>query len=103
MIRILPDGEDTFVLLDGDTPCGSAKVAWGETLHILSVEAPDDLLREGMIRSVLNSGRVRGIPVAVCTDERLYPLLRHLEFFSAEEGMAVDIAAFFGKGCSSHK
>lgn len=102
MIRILPDveNEKKLILFDGDQPCGSAE--WmqdGDKLRILSVEAPDELLAEGMVRAVLNAGRVREIVTAVCGKEELYPILQKLEFQETENGMEVDIADFFFRGC----
>ena len=104
MIKILPvagkDGE--FVLLDGEKACGKAVAQFGECVYLLSVEAPDALLAEGMVRAVLNAGRVREIARAVCANEELYPLLKHLEFTPCDEGMEVDIRDFFFRGCKGH-
>ena len=101
MIKILPaaEGSGEFLLYDGDTVCGRGVAEYGEVLRILSVEAPDELLKEGMIRALLNAGRMREISTAVCGNEALYPLLRRLEFTPCQEGMQVDIPAFFFKGC----
>lgn len=101
MIKILPaaEGSGEFLLYDGETLCGKGTAEYGDALRILSVEAPDDLLKEGMIRALLNAGRMREIPTAVCGNEALFPLLRRLEFVPCDEGMRVDIAEFFFKGC----
>lgn len=104
MIKILPvagkDGE--FVLLDGEEACGRATAEFGDEVRLLEVEAPDALLMEGMVRAVLNAGRVREIRRAVCQNEALFPMLRHLEFTPCDEGMQVDIAEFFFRGCKGH-
>ena len=68
MIRILPNAErdGEYVLWDGDVACGKALARFDDRVHILSVEAPDALLAEGMVRAVLNAGRVREIERCVC-------------------------------------
>ena len=105
MIRILPadnkDGE--YILWDGDVACGKATATFDGCVRLLTVEAPDTLLAEGMVRAVLNAGRVREIERAVCANEALYPLLRHLEFTLCDEGMEVSIPDFFFRGCKSCK
>ncbi len=104
MIRILPNAErdGEYILWDGDTACGKATVRFDDRVHLLSVEAPDALLAEGMVRAVLNAGRIREIEWAVCANEALFPLLRHLEFLPCEEGMTVSIPDFFFRGCKGH-
>lgn len=104
MIRILPNAEQEgeYLLWDGDEVCGKARARFDECVHILSVEAPDTLLEEGMVRAVLNAGRVREIERAVCANETLFPLLRHLEFTPCDEGMTVSIPDFFFRGCKGH-
>lgn len=101
MIRILPDAaeEGRFLLYDGETVCGSAEAVFGDRVQILSAEAPDELLAEGLVRAVLNAGRLREIPTAFCVNEVLFPLLRRLEFTPGQEGLEVDIAEFFFRGC----
>ena len=101
MIRILPsaDCEGEYILWDGDEACGKAQARFDDRVHILSVEAPDTLLIEGMVRAVLNAGRIREIEWAVCENEALFPILRHLEFVPCEEGMTVSIPNFFFRGC----
>ncbi len=104
MIRILPNAErdGEYILWDGDEACGKALAQFDDRVHILSVEAPDALLAEGMVRAVLNAGRVREIEQAVCANEALFPLLRHLEFTPCDEGMTVSIPDFFFRGCKGH-
>ena len=104
MIRILPDAEreGEYILWDGDVACGKACAHFDDRVHLLSVEAPDALLAEGMVRAVLNAGRVREIETAVCGNEALFPLLKHLEFVPCEEGMTVSIPDFFFRGCKGH-
>ena len=101
MIKILPVAgkEGEFVLLDGEEACGRAKATFGEEVLIEEIEAPDALLMEGMVRAVLNAGRVREIRRAVCANETLFPILKHLEFTPCDEGMQVDIMEFFFRGC----
>ena len=104
MIRILPavDKDGEFVLWDGEEACGVARAAFDEKVHILSVEAPDTLLAEGMVRAVLNAGRIREIETAVCAEPTLFPLLKRLEFTPCDEGMTVNIPDFFFRGCRCH-
>ena len=104
MIRILPNAEceGEYILWDGDVACGKATARFDDRVHLLTVEAPDALLSEGMVRAVLNAGRVREIEWAVCANESLFPLLRHLEFVPSEEGMTVNIPDFFFRGCKGH-
>ncbi len=104
MIRILPNAErdGEYILWDGDVACGKALARFDDRVHILSVEAPDALLAEGMVRAVLNAGRVRELACAVCANEELFPLLRHLEFTPCDEGMTVSIPDFFFRGCQGH-
>lgn len=101
MIRISSDADGAFTLFDGDKPCGSARAAFGEELTLLSVDAPDAVLGEGLVRAVLNAGRARGIARAVCDNAALFPLLDKLTFAVTPAGRAVDIAAFFSRGCPS--
>lgn len=99
MIRITHAVEGTFVLLDGEQPVGGARAVFGDELTLLSVDAPDAVFAEGLVRAVLNAGRERGLKRAVCHEPTLFELLDRLEFSVAEEGRAVDIPAFFARGC----
>jgi hypothetical protein len=72
---------------------------FGDELTLLSVDAPDAVFAEGLVRAVLNAGRERGIKRAVCHEPTLFELLDRLEFSVTEEGRAVDIPAFFARGC----
>lgn len=102
MIRITHAAEGVFTLFDGDKPCGGARAAFGEEVTLQSVDAPDDVFAEGLVRAALNVGRERGIACAVCGETALFPLLDRLRFEVTENGRAVDIAAFFARGCG-HK
>ncbi len=101
MIRILPadNKEGEYILWDGDTACGKATATFDGCVRLLTVEAPDALLMEGMVRAVLNAGRIREIERAVCVNEELFPLLKRLEFTPCDEGMEVSIPDFFFRGC----
>lgn len=105
MIRILPaaDNPGVYELLEGDTRIGEARATFDEQVHLLSVQAPDDLLAEGLVRAVLNAGRVREIPVGVCENPQLFSLLARLEFSQTDGRMVVDIPTFFGTGCPSER
>lgn len=102
MIHITHDGKGGFTLLDREEPCGGAVAVFGEELTLLSVDAPDDVLAEGLVRAALNAGRERCIARAVCSEPTLFSLLDKLRFQVTENGRAVDIAAFFARGCG-HK
>lgn len=73
----------------------------GEQVEILSVQTEEPLLREGLIRSVLNVGDCRGAKTGLCRIDAFEPLLRRLEFEKTDAGdWCVSIDAFFrGKGC----
>lgn len=100
MIRITHDGEGAFTLWDGDVACGHAQAHFGETVELLAVTAPDDLLAEGLVRAVLNAGRERGLLWAFCCEDTLFPLLQRLRFMAKGTQYAVDIPAFFARRCS---
>lgn len=99
MIRITHAVEGEFVLLDGDKPTGGARAVFGDELTLLSVDAPDAVFAEGLVRAVLNAGRERRLDRAVCREPALFSLLDRLAFSATDEGRAVDIAAFFARGC----
>ncbi len=99
MIRITHDGDGGFTLWDGDVPCGGAQAAFGDTMELLAADAPDDALTEGLVRAALNVGRERGCVWAICCNAALFPLLDRLAFERTADGRAVDIPAFFARGC----
>lgn len=101
MIRITHDGEGGFTLWDGEVSCGGARATFGDTVELLSVEASENVLSEGLVRAVLNVGREHGCVWAVCQNAALFPLLDGLAFEETADGRAVDIPAFFARGCHS--
>ncbi len=96
-----PVGTDAMVLRDSDgTVFGHALfTVQGDTVEILHVQSQEPLMKEGLIRAVLNTGDCRGAVKGLCRAEALQPLLRRLEFVPAEEGWTVSIAAFFHGEC----
>ncbi len=99
MIRITHDGDGGFTLWDGAVSCGSARATFGDTMELLTADAPDDALAEGLVRAALNAGRERGCVWATCRNAALFLLLDRLAFEQTAEGRAVDIPAFFARGC----
>ena len=99
MIRITHDGDGSFTLWDGDKSCGGARATFGDTMTLLTVDAPDDVLAEGLVRAALNAGRERGCVWAACKNAALFPLLDRLAFEQTADGRAADIPAFFARGC----
>ncbi len=101
-----PEGTDAMVLRDADgtvTGHGLFRVE-GQAIEVLAVEADEPLMREGLVRSILNTGDCRGATEGVCRQEGLVPVVRRLEFAPDEEGVwRVSIAQFFRGECHCGK
>ena len=96
-----PAGTDAMVLRDsrGEISGYAAFRMDGTVIELLSVQAEEPLLVDGLIRSVLNTGDCRGAATGLCRDEGLASILRRLEFEPVEEGYTVSIAKFFRGEC----
>ncbi len=101
-----PAGTDAMVLRDSDgtvTGHGLFRVE-GEDIAVLAVEAEEPLMKEGLVRSILNTGDCRGALYGVCREETLVPVVRRLEFAPDAEGVwRVSIAHFFRGECRCGK
>ena len=99
-----PAGTDAMVLRDSDgTVFGHALFAvHGDIVEILHVQSEEPLMKEGLIRAVLNTGDCRGAVTGLCRVKALQPLLKRLEFAPAEDGWTVSIDAFFHGDCHCH-
>lgn len=100
-----PAGTDALVLRNSDgTVEGHALFRiQGDTVEILGVKAPDVLMTDGLIRSVLNAGDYRGALYGFCRNPSLEKELKHLEFQQKEDGWHISIDAFFRAPCPSEK
>lgn len=56
-------------------------------------------LTDGLVRAVLNSLELSGIPRAFCRNPALYPICERIGFTRCEEGMEVSLGSLFE--CSS--
>ena len=65
MIRFIPSEPDLIKAFDADNEIGEASFEiQGFYLNVKSVTASDDIIAEGLIRSVLNYGANRGAYIA---------------------------------------
>ena len=95
------DGADAMVLRDSDgriTGHGVFRVE-GDTIEILSVEAEEPLLVDGIIRSILNTGDCRGAKTGICRLNELAKILCRLEFTEENGLWSVSIEKFFRGEC----
>ncbi|MBQ9859569.1 MAG: hypothetical protein IJO76_02695 [Clostridia bacterium] len=101
----VPAGTDAMVLRDSNgRVSGYATFRMdGAVIELLSVQAEEPLLVDGLIRSVLNTGDCRGATTGLCREENLAVTLRRLEFEPTENGYAVSIAKFFRGDCCCGK
>lgn len=96
-----PAGTDAMVLRDSDdriTGHGLFRVE-GDTIEVLSVEAEETLLVDGIIRSILNTGDCRGAKTGICRVAELAKVLRRLEFTEENGLWSVSIENFFRGEC----
>ena len=70
-----------------------------DTLELVDIQAEDPLVLDGLLRAILNTGYRGGAKWAVCRHTRLTDVLRAEGFLATENGMRVDIAAFFARPC----
>lgn len=97
-----PAGVDAMVLRDSDgTVFGYALfTVVGDTAELLSVHTDEPLMKEGLIRSVLNAGDCRGAVVGLCRNEALFPIIKRLEFGETAAGVyTVSIPNFLYGEC----
>ena len=98
---VAPTGADAMVLQDGKGEVfGHALFRMdGEYVEILSVQTDEPLMKEGLIRSVLNTGDCRGAAYGICRDETLAPILKRLEFQPQDGAYVVSIPSFLYGEC----
>ncbi|HJD24422.1 MAG TPA: hypothetical protein H9694_09835 [Firmicutes bacterium] len=122
MIAILPASEEERSALSaqagfaGPVECLVASDGWeslgsilyrtsGEVMELLTAQAEDPRLLDGLLRAALNAALSAGARTARCEQEPLFPALRTLGFSEPEEGcpasMQADISGIFARGCPS--
>ena len=99
----LGSGTDAMLLREGGAITGRALFRMnGDEIEILAVECDEPLMKDGLIRSVLNTGDCRGAVTGVCRIGELGAVLRGLEFREKDGVWRVSIEDFFRAGCSCH-
>lgn len=100
-----PAGVEAMVLRDAaGTVDGYALFRMeGDAVEVLNVETDEPLMKDGLVRSVLNAGDVRGAVTGICRAEELAPILQRLEFVRKDGVWSLSIEAFFRAGCSSDR
>lgn len=68
-------------------------------LCLLGLWADDSSVRDGLLRAILNAGRLAGARRAFCRAEPLAAFLKSEGFSPSAEGMAVNLADFFARPC----
>lgn len=97
-----PFGTDAMVLRDAENTVEGYALfrIEGDTVEILRVEATEPLMKDGLIRAVLNTGDCRGATIGLCREESLALLLERLEFEKKTDAWVISIDRFFHEECS---
>ena len=97
----IPSAEG-LMLRDGEENAGYALYKLEDSrLFLLVLRADDGLFLEGLVRAVLNAGRLLGAREAFCANPDAAALLNKLGFRQEDEGWAVSISAFFARPCGA--
>ncbi len=101
MIRFIPFETDTMKAFEADKEIGTATFALsGFQMTIKTLNASDDIIAEGLIRSVLNFGANRGAYIAEVNKGIYENVFRKLGFKGGEILSAEIPEALTGSCCS---
>ncbi len=113
MITILPADEAFYlqhnitdpkmramVIAGGETISDYILFTLGETeMELLTLQAEDFVLQEGLVRAALNYGFRRDLETAFSINADMDAILRFLRFDDTGERKVVSLGEFFSRGC----
>ena len=102
MIRFIPFENDTMKAFEADTEIGAATFDInGFEMTVKTLKASDDIIAEGLIRSVLNYGANRGAYIAKVSSCIYENVFRRLGF-KGENPLSAEIPEALTGCCCSH-
>ncbi|MDD2418600.1 MAG: hypothetical protein PHP68_06135 [Oscillospiraceae bacterium] len=100
-LKIVPD-ELVYCLTASDGKQSLGYVVfelYGRQVVIISLEAADEAITDGLIRAALNLSREKGAASAVCGIKTIYPVLKKIGFNRNGSNLSADINKVLSGKC----